>query len=343
MNNFSLHGRQMGFSALLLGFGLALSPVAARAADATAPAAKPPLVAQAPIAVAGGKGRFDLLEVDAKRYRLLVPHGGNAALSVFDSESGKLIKEIPTGGANGVAIDDVDGKYFVGAGDGNQVAVVDAQTLTVTNTIPTTGPPDAMAFDPKTGTVYAGHDDGTEVWVIDAKTEKIVKSIAIPEGPEYVQYDPKTDLVYQNIKTADRVDVIDPKTQSVVAHLATAPMQSPHGLAVDFESGHLFDAGANGKLVEIDLASGKVIASADIAQRVDQIAFDAGTKRIYCASGGGMLSVVQETATGLQSLGDVPTARGCHSVTVDPNTHAVWVAYGGADGGYIMKLVAPTQ
>ena len=118
-------------------------------------------------------------------------------------------------------------------------------------------------------------------------------------------------------------------------------MVSPHGLAIDFASGHLFDAGSNGKLVEIDLASGQVIAQADIAQRVDQIAFDAKSKRIYCASGNGTLSVLEETATGLQSLGDVTTARGCHSVTVDPNTGAVWVAYGAADGGLIMKLTAP--
>ena len=160
LSNPRARARKVTLTLLVCGALSSVSPRIARAADATTTAMAPPLVAQKPIPVAGGKGRFDLLEVDAKRHRLLVPHGGNGALSVFDSDTGKLVKEVPTGGANGVTIDEADGKYFVGAGDANQVAVVDIETLAVTNTIPTTGPVDAMAFDPKTGAVYAGHDDG---------------------------------------------------------------------------------------------------------------------------------------------------------------------------------------
>ncbi len=97
-----------------------------------------------------------------------------------------------------------------------------------------------------------------------------------------------------------------------------------------------------GKLAEVDLKTGKVIAQTDVAERIDQIAFDPTHKRIYCASGSGVLSVVQETTDGMKNLGEAATARGCHSVTVDPTTGAVWVAYGDKTGGSIMKLV-PTD
>ncbi len=302
---------------------------------------KAPLVAQMPIAVAGGMGRFDLLETDAANHRLLVPHGGNGSLDIFDLSTGLLIKQIATGGANGVAIDARDGKYYVGAGDANAVVVIDSQTLAVVVTIPLGGPVDAMAFDSKRGIVYAGHDDGTQVWAIDTATDKLVNTITVPEGPEIVEYDPQTDRVYQNIKSSPLMLVIDPQTRAIESRVDTSPAGAPHGLAIDFASGHLFTVG-DGKLAEIDLKTNKVIALADVAARVDQIAFDPTHKRIYCASGSGTLSVVQETATGMTNLGEAATARGCHSVTVDPTTGAVWVAYGEKVGGAILKLV-PTD
>lgn len=302
---------------------------------------KAPLAAQPPLAVAGGSGRFDLLEVDAANHRLLVPHGGNQSLDIFDLSTGLLIKQIPTGGANGVAIDARDGKYYVGAGDANAVVVIDSQTLAVVKTIPLDGPVDAMTFDSKRGIVYAGHDDGTDVWAIDAATDALVKTITVPEGPEIVEYDPQTDRVYQNIKSEALMLVINPETRAIETRVDTSPANAPHGLAIDFASGHLFTVG-DGKLAEIDLKTGKVIALADVAARVDQIAFDPTHQRIYCASGGGTLSVVQETADGVKQMGEAATARGCHSVTVDPTTGAVWVAYGDKNGGSIMKLV-PTD
>lgn len=325
----------------LLGGTICLSPVSRVASADTA--LRAPLVAETPIPVPGAKGRFDLMEVDTSKNRLLVTHGSNSSLAVFNASTGAFIKEIATGGANGVAVDSKGGKYFVGAGEANLVAVIDSKTLLKTNEIHTTGPVDAMAFDTRRGILYAGHDDGTEVWVIDAKTEKILSSITIPEAPELVVYDPKTDRIYQNIKSDDTIQVIEPRTRSIQTHWATTPATKPHGMAIDFKTNHLFAAGANGKLVEIDVKTGAVIGQADIAPRVDEIAFDEATKRIYCASGTGVLSVVQETSMGLTALGDVTTAKGCHSVAVDPKTHAVWVAYGADESGYIMKLTVPKK
>lgn len=327
---------RLNVAALLFGIG-----ILSQGAKADTPAA--PLIAGTPIVVPGGMSRFDFIEVDEQNNRLLLTHSSKQSLAVFDLNTGTLIQEIKTGGANGVTIDAKDGKYFVGAGDANLVAVIDSKTLTKINEIKTAGPVDALAFDPQRGTVYAGHDDGPDVWVIDAKTEKITATITIPEAPEYVEYDPLTDRVYQNIKSNDSVQVINPETHAIEAHWATTPATKPHGLAIDFKMHHLFTAGANGKLAEIDMATGKVIAEANIASRVDQIAFDADKNRIYCASSAGVLSVVEETADGLKTLGDVKTSSGCHSVAVDPKTHAVWVAYGANDSSYIVPFTAPNN
>ena len=326
--------------AALLALATACAPIA-HAQTTDAPRVEAPLKAHAPIAVPGGTGRFDLLDVDAPNNRLLVTHGGNKSLDVFDLTTGALLKQISTGGANGVTVDARDGKYFVGAGDANLVAVIDSATLTVTAEIPLDGPVDALAFDTKRGIVYAGHDDGTQVWAIDSATDRLIGTIQVPEGPEIVEYDAQTDRVYQNIKSAALMLVINPQTRAIETRVDTSPAGAPHGLAIDFASGHLFTVG-NGKLAEVDLMTNKVIAQVEVAARVDQIAFDPTHQRVYCASGNGTLSVVQETATGMRSLGEAATARGCHSVTVDPRSGAVWVAYGGKDGGEIRKLT-PTD
>ena len=69
--------------------------------------------------------------------------------------------------------------------------------------------------------------------------------------------------------------------------------------------------------------------------------FDAQKKRVYCASGSSGLSVVEETADGAVTLGTVKTAPGAHTITVDPKTHAVWIAYADKEAAYIRRLMPP--
>jgi len=94
-------------------------------------------------------------------------------------------------------------------------------------------------------------------------------------------------------------------------------------------------------LVVMDCTTGVCLESVDIVPGVDQIAFDAGNQRIYCASGGqGKLSVLEETGDGAKSLGDVATPKGTHTLAVDPETHSVWIAFPKEGASYIAELKA---
>jgi hypothetical protein len=73
--------------------------------------------------------------------------------------------------------------------------------------------------------------------------------------------------------------------------------------------------------------STEVLASAEIAPRVDEVAYDPELHTAYCASGQGKISLVGLEAKNLNALGDIPSSQGCHSVAVDPKTHTVWIAY----------------
>lgn len=301
----------------------------------------PPLLVPGPgIEVTGSHGKFDFLEIDATNRRLLGSHTADGTIDIFDLTTGRVLARPATGAAQHTAFDPRSGKYFASVSKPNQVAVVDAQTFKITNTVPTDGSLDGIVFDPKNRCVYAAHDNGKELWVISADTEKIVATVAIPGAPEYLLYDAAADRIYLNIKTTDEVVVIDPAQNAVVAHWPTAPAKGPHGLALDAASGRLFSSGSNGQLVIIDLASGHVIGSVTIAAKVDQIAFDPALQRIYCAASE-ILSVVQETPDGAVFLGNVASAPGAKNVAVDAKTHAVWTTYTDGKNAYAKSWILP--
>ena len=168
----------------------------------------------------------------------------------------------------------------------------------------------------------------------------MVASIAIPGAPEFMVYDPSNDRIYLNIKTKNVVAVIDPSANKVIAQWPTAPATLPHGLALDPASHRLYSAGANGKLVAIDTASGAATGSVDIVPKVDQIALDIAGGLLYCA-GTDRMSVVRVSGGKLARLGDLVTAATARNVAVDPATRAVWTTYTDGKSSFAKGWSAP--
>jgi sugar lactone lactonase YvrE len=301
------------------------------------------LIKEDPILVPGVKGGTDFIEFDQQRGRLLAGHPGNGTLDIYDTKSKSFVHSIPTGAANDVAVDAKGGRYIVSVSKQQKVVSVDAEKLTITGSIHLPGKADVLTFNSKNNTAYVGHDDATEIWAIDMNAGKVVASLPIAEGPEALVCDEDANRVYANVKSADYIAVIDADSNKAITSWPTSPAKSPHGLVIDTEGHRLISVGGDGTLVAIDLGSGKVISSTKVSPRVDQIAYDPSLKRVYCASGSGVLSVVDASAAELKHLGDVPTHKGAHAVAVDNKTHAVWISftegaswYDGAS--YIQKL-----
>ena len=324
MNPFRLPSFTEPLAIPLIGLFLGIA-LQARAAETNI------LTKAEPILVPGVHGGSDFIEFDQERGRLLAGHPGNGTLDIFDTKSGSFIASIATGAANDVAIDAKSARYVVSVSTQKQVVCVDAATLAIKDTIPLDGPADVLTFNSRNNCAYVGHDDGSEIWAVDVNARTVAASIPIAEGPEALVCDEAGHRVYANVKSADCVAVIDPSSNKVLSSWPTLPAKGPHGLVIDEVGNRLICVGGNGKLVAIDLSSGKVVSSTDVAPRVDQIAFDPGLKRVYCASGSGVLSEVDASGPELKSLGDVTTHKGAHGVTVDNQTHAVWIAF--SDGG----------
>ena len=303
--------------------------------------AQPPLKAHEPIEIPNSRGGFDYLQVDNAKRRLLLDHTGNGTLDIIDLKTEKLLKQIKTGAAMGVAIDSKKNRYYVSVSREKKFVIIDSEKLEVIGEMPLPGPGDALTMGPEgVNRVFVGHDDGTDLWVIDPDAKQIVSTLKIAGGPEYIVAENDTSLLYLNIKSDDTLVLISASdnNSTIGGAWPTAPAKKPHGLALDLRAPRrLFVAGINGKLAVLD-TSGKVLGSAEMVTGVDQIAFDVVKDRLYCPSSSGKMTVLDTSQNSVKPIGDVTTARGARTVAVDPTTHAVWIAYSDAGKCFARKF-----
>jgi DNA-binding beta-propeller fold protein YncE len=281
-----------------------------------------------PIELAGTHGKFDFIKVDAPRRRLLACHTGNGSLDVIDLNASKLIKSVATGAAQGVAIDDKNGRYFVSVSKPPKLVVIDADKLRVIGEVPLPSPADLVAYHPGTDRIFVCNDINPELWVIDPEAKKILTTLTFAGGGmEDLGFDARSQYLFQNLKESSELAKVDPAAEKIVGTWPTAPAEKPHGLAMVPATDGVLIAGGTGKLILLGLSNGQVLASCDIAPRVDEIAYDPGLQRAYCAAGSGSISVVAVGPDKLTTVATIPTSPGAHSIAVDPETHAVWIVF----------------
>lgn len=286
-----------------------------------------PLRPGTPILLPGTHGGFDFIRIDSMRNRLLLGHEGNKSFDVFDLSSQKLLKSVPTGTAQDAAVDSKRAEYYVSGNDPGRLVIVSATDLNILGEVPMAAATDLIASNPNTGLVHLCNDTAAEQWVIDPASRKVVATIQFQgRGVEDLAFDPQYQRLYQAVKGANTIAVVNPASDKVLAYWPLAPDTAPHGIAVVPEGNGLLVA-CSGKLVLLDRANGKAVGRVDTGGRVDEMAYDPGLRKAYCASRQGKISVVAVASGQLTSLGDVPDEAGTGSITLDPRTHTVWIAY----------------
>lgn len=301
-----------------------------------------PLVAGEPIPLTGTSGRFDFIRVDAANDRLLLGHEENKTFDIVDLNSKKLLKAVPTGTSQDGAVDAKRGNYYVSGNDPGHMVIVDAKTLAVTGEVPLPAASDIIGFNPDTGLAHVCNDTAAEQWLIDPVAKKIVATITFDgKGLEDMAFDLKGKKLYQAVKGSNTIAVVDLSNNKILAAWPLAPDKGPHGIALAPDADGLLVACA-GKLVLLNCTSGKIIATAPIAGRVDEMAYDPGLHMAYCAGRQGKISVIAVAADKLTPVADVPDESGAGDIAVDEKTHTVWVAYA-KDGQCFVQPFMPAN
>lgn len=132
-----------------------------------------------------------------------------------------------------------------------------------------------------------------------------------------------------NIEDSSEVVEIDIRTLAVTNRFPIAPGEEPTGLAVDPVHHRIFSGCGNRIMTVLDLETGKVIGQVPIGDGCDGVGYDAETGLIFCANGEGTLTVVKESSPGNFEVAETVTTRqGARTLTVDTDTHTVYLPVG---------------
>lgn len=274
-----------------------------------------------------GNGGYDYLSIDKTNNRLYVSHG--IAVNVIDLNTDKVIGTIEgMQGNHGIAIANEFNKGFISDGKANSIVVFDLKTLKTITIVPISGQKsDAILYDPSSKKVYAFNGDSNNASVLDASTDKEVGTIALHGAPEFAVADGH-GLIYNNLEDKNSLDVIDVKAKKVIKSYDLAPCGGPTGLALDAQHQRLFIACRLNKGVSVvNIQSGKVITTLPIGAGVDAVAYDPGTKLIFCSNGDGTTTIIKQVSADkynvVQTLATQVRAK---TLALDPTTHKIYLS-----------------
>jgi YVTN family beta-propeller protein len=233
--------------------------------------------------------------------------------------------------AHGAVIDPSSHLAFVTRSEANTVDIFDPAKMAVIKHIPVADDPDALFYDEFDKLVYVASGDSHLATLIDPSTQTTIATIPLGGAPEYAAFDTSTRLLYQNLHDTSTVVAVDIAKRAVVQGWPLQGCEAPTGMAIDEIHRRLFiGCNANAVLAIFDLNEHRVVATVPIGKAPDSVAFDPELHRIYTTGKSGVLVVVQQDEPNKYKVLDtVHLHYGAHTLTLDPATHALYVAYAG--------------
>jgi len=274
-----------------------------------------------------GDGGTDYVAVEAATGRVFVSRGDH--MMVVDGATGKVLGDITnTPGVHGAGIASKAGHGFTTNGGDMTVTMFDLKTLAVIKRIMVGPGLDGIMYDePDDKIILTNHSRpiGT-LTALDPKTGDIIATAELEDtAPEGAAADGKGHIFVNN-EGKNTIQVIDVKTWKATASWPLAPCEGPTGIAYDKATNRIF-SGCNKNSVVVDATTGKVVATIANGTRVDALGWDPSKKLIYVPNGaeGNVTVAHQDSADKYTVIATVPTFAGAKTITVDPNTHNVYL------------------
>lgn len=205
------------------------------------------------------------------------------------------------------------------------MSIFDLNTLKVLDEVPVGKNPDAIRFDVVSKKVFVFNGQSQDATVIDAVSGKATATIPLGGKPEFSVAD-GNGRVYVNIEDKSELVAIDSRTLKVLSRWSLAPGEAPTGLAMDTKNRRLFAVCRNKLMIVINADNGHILASLPIGSGTDGCAFDPETQLAFSSNGEGTLTIIrEESPTVFSVLDSLTTQRGARTMTIDPETHAVFL------------------
>lgn len=315
-------------------------------APSVAPAAPLPLTQKAVVPLPGRVTRFDYQSEDPGSRLLFISHMGDGTILVFDTRSGKVVKELAGFPVDtGVTVVPALGRVYIsvtGAMEGEET-VLDAKTFAVLARIPAGRFPDGSAYVPYLSELYVSDESGEAEIVIDAKTNTRQETLPLGGEAGMTSYDPVTGHVFVNVQSRRQLAEIDPRTGKLVGLIALpSSCDHNHGLLLYPERRLAFIAcDGNARLLVLELTRHAALAVLPTGEGPDVLALDEKRGLLYVASESGVLSVYKLKGCRVTLLGQGDAGDNAHTVSVDPESGLVYLPIRNLDGHPALKVMAP--
>lgn len=261
------------------------------------------------------KGNFDHFAIDVKTNRLFATPEGYKAVLVFDLQSGKLVHTI-RGIEKPHAIlyrEDLH-RLYVTDGEAGELKIFDSTNYALRSTVKLLLDADSIGYDPETRLLYIDngggdvHETYSMISVVDTTAGKKDADMKVDgDTLEAMRLEKSSPRMYVNNKAKNQVEVIDRNKREIVASWPVTKSKTNVAMALDETNHRLFIACRAGDIVVFDTTSGKELAALPITKGVDDLIYDAGSRRLYASADGSTDVYEQTDPDHYKLLGEVPT------------------------------------
>ncbi|SEA91204.1 YncE family protein [Paraburkholderia sartisoli] len=273
----------------------------------------------------GGHG--DWVTYDPETETVWLSQSPDHNVVVIDAKA-LAVKDTITGvdSGNGIAL---DGRFaFITDATSGKLMVVDKRTRKKVASVDSGGKtPDGVNVDERTGRIFVANDDSNNEAVFENKSPfKMLNVFKLkPEdskaGPDVALYVRSEDRLYQPV--GGNIDVIDPNTNKIVAVWDFGVKGEAKGGVYDSKTHHVIFGTNDKKMLVVDPASGKLVATIPVAGSVDQTAIDTERRRAFIGDKTGNIEVIDLDTN--QVVDHIATEKNVHTLAVDTKTHRIFV------------------
>jgi len=296
------------------------------------------------IPLSGGANRWDYQSINYENNRLYISHLGSSMVTVFDLETEKILKDIPLASSPyGILAVPIFKKVFVGVGGNNQVAVIDEYSLKVITYIQAGDTPDGVAYASNVEKIFISNENSGTVTVIDGKTNEKIEDIPVGGSVGNTQFDSYAKLIYSVSGEDNTLIEIDPTTDKVINKYKVTGCSHPHGFYIDESTRYaLITCQVNDKLIVFDLTSKKIVMTDSVGSGADVLAFDPDLHHLYIAAESGVMTIFDIQKDNVKKIGQSFIAVKAHTVSVDRNTHKIYLPLENVNGKPILRILEPS-
>jgi sugar lactone lactonase YvrE len=263
--------------------------------------------------------------------RVVVPAGRTGRIVLIDPAGGPAaeiggFRVSPAGNGHGegtTSADEGPGLLFASDRTAGELVAIDEKERKIVSRAKLAGGPDYVRWVEATHEVWVTEPEGEtiEIFRLGAGFPPALEHsgfVSVPGGPESLVVDGARGRAYANLWKEETV-AIDLKTRAIAARWKNG-CGGARGLALDRRRGFLFAACTEGRVVSLELESGKTLSSVAAPNGIDIIDYNPSRGHLYVpgAKDAQLAVVAVSPSGGLTALGRYPTAPRAHCVAAEP-------------------------